>query len=119
MGLSFAVGLGFFTSVLIGNKRDLRFALGYVLRAWFFVTPVIYPSSLVPERWRAVATMNPMTTVVELFKRGMLGAQPNEDPGHLPATIPLLALSLVAGVWFFARVQKLRARPDADGDDED
>jgi lipopolysaccharide transport system permease protein len=117
--LVLAVGVGLFTAVLVGNKTDLRFGLKYGLRAWFFLTPVIYPLSLVPERWRPLAALNPMTTIVELFKSGLLGPAGRGDVGHALITIPTLVLGFGMGLWFFSRA---KPRPDGGGpggEDED
>jgi lipopolysaccharide transport system permease protein len=117
--LLLAVGVGLFTAVLIGNKTDLRFGLGYVLRAWFFLTPVIYPLSLVPERWRPLASLNPMTTIVELFKWGLFGPAGGGDVGHAWVTIPTLVLGFGVGAWFFSRARMRPDGGDAGGEDED
>jgi lipopolysaccharide transport system permease protein len=117
--LLLAVGIGLFTAVLVGNKTDLRFGLSYVLRAWFLLTPVIYPLSLVPERWRPLASLNPMTTIVELFKWGLLGPAGRGDVGHALVTIPALVLAFAAGVWFFSRARMRPDGGDAGGEDED
>jgi len=114
-----AVGVGLFTAVLVGNKADLRFGLGYVLRAWFFLTPVIYPLSLVPERWRPLASLNPMTTIVELFKWGLRGPTGRGDVGHALITIPTLVLGFGAGVWFFSRAKPRLEGIDPGGEHED
>jgi lipopolysaccharide transport system permease protein len=119
--LLLVVGLGFFTSVLIGNKRDLRFGLHQVLRGWFFLTPVVYPLHLVPPRWRFIASFNPMTTIVEMFKRGLLGNKEHGDLGHFMVTIPLVGLIVVAGLWFFRSRRPAVPDEDAtfDGEDDD
>jgi len=46
-----------------------------VTQIWFFLTPIAYPSSVIPERWRWVAAMNPMTGVIEGFRWSLLGGQ--------------------------------------------
>jgi len=71
-GLALAIGI--WTSVLGANVRDVRYSMLYVLGFWFYVTPVIYPLSLVPHKYQALAQINPMTPIVELFRRGLFGA---------------------------------------------
>jgi lipopolysaccharide transport system permease protein len=103
--LLLALGLGFFTSVLGAEKRDVRYALPYLFRFWFFLTPIVYPLDAVPVEWRWLAALNPMTTVVEMFRRSLLPTS-----GSLPLTLVIstgliIALTFLAGLWFFARTE--------------
>lgn len=104
MGLMLALGIGLFTAVLGASARDVRFTLTYVLGFWYFVTPVIYPLEMVPEKARWVAELNPMTPIVELFKWGLL------DAGSVRPTGLAIAAALIVGVWiaglrFFGRYE--------------
>ena len=63
-----ALGVGFWLSALNVEYRDVRYALPFVNQFWLFVTPVVYSSSLVPERWQVVYDLNPMVDVVEGFR---------------------------------------------------
>lgn len=60
-----SLGIGMLLSALTVKYRDVRFAIPFLIQAWMFVTPVIYPASLVPERWRWVLALNPMAGLVE------------------------------------------------------
>jgi lipopolysaccharide transport system permease protein len=98
----FALAIGLWTSVLGANARDVRFALGYGSQFWFYLTPVIYPVSAIPERWRWLAKVNPMAPVVETFKWSTLGI------GHLDVRALLLSIAVIllllsGGFWFFNR----------------
>ena len=104
LSVSLAGAIALFTSVLGATTRDMRFTLSYITGFWFFLTPVIYPLSQVPERFQALAQVNPMTPVVELFKWGLL------DGGHVTAggliwTACLIAVIATAGLWFFVRAE--------------
>jgi lipopolysaccharide transport system permease protein len=61
------------TSALNVKYRDVRYALPFLLQLWMFATPVIYPSSLMPERWRWVLAVNPLTGLIEGFRASLLG----------------------------------------------
>ena len=80
----------------------MRFGLRYVLRFWFYLTPVLYPMSQVPPNLHWVIYLNPMASIVETFKWGILGV------GQFPG-LPLVASALIMlvvgslGVWFFTR----------------
>lgn len=105
MGIGAALGIGLFTSVLGAEKRDIRFILRYILRIWFFVTPIVYPLSLVPNQWRPLMAYNPLTTVVELFRWGLLGI-PSDLTGDQIVISVLTVLALgAAGLWFFTRAE--------------
>lgn len=100
VSVMFALGIGFWTSVLGATARDVRFTLGYILQFWYYLTPVIYPLSLVPERWRWLVALNPMAALVETFKWGTLGiGQPNLP--SLGIAIAITGLTFVVGLWFF------------------
>ena len=53
--------------------RDVRYALPFMIQIWMFVSPIIYPSSLVPEEWRWVMTLNPVSGLVEGFRASLFG----------------------------------------------
>jgi lipopolysaccharide transport system permease protein len=102
VSLLFAVAVGLWTSVLQVRYRDVRYGLRYFMPFWFYFTPVIYPLSTIPEQWRWVVAVNPMTAVVEAFKWGTLGY------GHLSASsvatsLTLVAITMISGIWFFTR----------------
>src|SRR5262249_8105037 len=89
----FSFGLGIFLSALNVRSRDIRYALPFVMQTWLFVSPVIYPSSIVPEAWRWIITINPLSGVIEGLRAALFG-QPFYWPG--------LAYSAAATVaWLF------------------
>jgi lipopolysaccharide transport system permease protein len=68
-----ALGIALWTSALNVKYRDVRHALPFVLQVWMFVSPVIYPSSMMPERWRWVLALNPLTGVIDGYRASLLG----------------------------------------------
>jgi len=102
--LLLGLGIGLFTSVLGANARAVRFTLSYMLGFWYFVTPVIYPLSMVPERFRWLAELNPMTPIVELFKWGLIDAGAVRPTGLSIAGL-LIVVVWVTGLWYFSRVE--------------
>lgn len=97
-----AQSLGLWLSVLGAQARDVRFGLRYVTGFWFFLTPVIYPVSAVPESVRWLTYVNPVTAPVELVKLGVLGV------GTVPlvaliATAVMIVVAATAGMAFFLR----------------
>jgi lipopolysaccharide transport system permease protein len=68
-----ALGVGIWFSALNVKYRDVRYALPFLIQIWFFVSPIIYPSSLVPEEWRWLPALNPLTGIIESFRASMFG----------------------------------------------
>jgi lipopolysaccharide transport system permease protein len=83
----FALGVGIWFSALNVRYRDVRYALPFLIQIWFFLTPIIYPSSLVPEEWRWLLALNPLTGIVESFRASLFGRQ-----------VPWLALAYSGGL---------------------
>lgn len=104
LAVCFALGLALWTSVPAMAARDVRFTLGYVLGFWIFLTPVLYPLSAVPEKWRGWAALNPMAAIVEAFKFGVLGIGAIY-PLHLAVATLLIVATLTGGLIFFVRAE--------------
>ena len=104
LSVALAGAIAMFTSVLGASTRDMRFTLAYITSFWFFLTPVIYPLSQIPERFQALAQVNPMTPIVELFKWGLLDGG-SVNPGGLAWACVLIVVIASAGLVFFARAE--------------
>lgn len=68
-----ALGVGIWFSALNVRYRDVRYALPFLIQIWLFVSPIIYPASLVPEEWRWAMILNPVTGIVEAFRASLFG----------------------------------------------
>src|SRR5215470_3076972 len=68
-----ALAVGMLLSALNVKYRDVRHALPFVVQLWMFVTPIIYPASIVPQRWRLLLALNPLTSVIEGYRASMFG----------------------------------------------
>ena len=71
----FALGVGIWFSALNVRFRDVRYALPFLIQVWFFVSPIIYPSSIVPDEWRWVLNLNPLAGLIEFFRAALFGRQ--------------------------------------------
>ena len=109
LAMATALGFGLWLAALNVRFRDINYIIPYLIQIWMYVTPVIYGSTLIPERFRFLLGLNPMTGVVEGFRWALLGrrladAQP---PGPLfLASIGIALLVLVSGVIFFRRTER-------------
>lgn len=108
LALTAALGVGLWLSALNVQYRDVRYTLSFLTQLWLFATPVVYPSSLVPEAWRPLYGLNPMVGVVEGFRWALLGA-PAPDPMMLVASAVASGVVLVGGLFYFRRMERVFA----------
>jgi lipopolysaccharide transport system permease protein len=99
------MGVGLWLSAATAKYRDLRFAIPFLSQLWLYATPIVYPSSLVPERWHWLLSLNPMAGVVELNRYAFLGTGTLDIRIISTGWIVTIVL-LVSGVLLFNKVQK-------------
>jgi lipopolysaccharide transport system permease protein len=105
MSMATALGAGLWLSALNVKYRDIRYAISFLIQFWFFATPVVYPSSLVPGVWRFFYGVNPMVGVVEGFRGALLGKGQIIGPIFVVSVI-VTALLLITGSFYFRRMEK-------------
>jgi len=103
-----AIGVGMWTSALNVKYRDIRYALPFVIQLWLFASPVIYPASLMPRKWRWVLWLNPLTGIIEGFRSALLGTNPF-DWTALGLSAALTLGVLVYAAYTFRRMEKVFA----------
>ena len=96
---SLAIGLWF--SALDAKYRDVQQLLPVLLQAWFFMTPVVYPISLIPEGWQSLYALNPLVGAVEGLRWSLLPGLPPPDPLIFALSGLGLILVLVGGLGLF------------------
>jgi lipopolysaccharide transport system permease protein len=99
------LGFGILVSSLTTKYRDLTFLVGFGIQLWMYATPVVYPLSQVPQRYRFLMNLNPMTSVVELFRRAFLG-QGTVSLSGIGCSWAVTLLVLALGILLFNRVEK-------------
>lgn len=105
LAVATALSVGLWLSALNVTYRDVRYTIPFLTQFWMFATPIAYPSSLVPEHWRAIYGLNPMAGVVEGFRWALLGK--TESPGSLLAvSVAVVLVLLVGGMYYFRRMEK-------------
>ncbi|MGH9967746.1 MAG: ABC transporter permease [Pyrinomonadaceae bacterium] len=92
-----ALGTGLLVSALTVKYRDLRHALPFIMQFWMFASPVIYPTSIVPENWRWILLANPMTGVLEGFRAALMG----QDFNWTLISISAVAATVLLGIAFY------------------
>jgi lipopolysaccharide transport system permease protein len=103
VGTAFAMGL--WLSALCVRYRDVQFAIPFLAQFWLFVTPVAYPSSLVPETWRTVYALNPMVGVVDGFRWALLGHELQLDR-TAAVSVAVTVVLLAGGIARFKRLER-------------
>jgi lipopolysaccharide transport system permease protein len=98
-----SLGFSIWLSGLTVRYRDIRHALPFVLQLWMFLTPIIYPLSVVPEKWRLFMYANPMTGIVEAMRASLRGYPFNWTAITFSVVIALLMLPV--SIRVFQRVQ--------------
>lgn len=103
--VAIALAIGLWLSALNVQYRDVRYTVNFMIQLWFYATPIAYPSSLVPEKWRVLYWLNPMTGVVDGFRWALLGSQPPSFP-LLVVSAAVTVVLLIGGVFYFRRMEK-------------
>lgn len=100
-----AGGTGMVLASLNAKYRDIKFTMPFLVQLWMFVSPVVYPASMVPERYRLIYALNPMTGVIEGFRSALLGTI------AFPAQIILVSMAVsvllfAVGIFYFRQTER-------------
>ena len=99
------LGCGLLLSAASAKYRDLQHAVPLLVQVWMFATPIIYPLSQLSPRAQWLAALNPLTSIVELFRRAFFGAG-TVTPGHVALSVGATLVVLVAGFAWFQKVER-------------
>ncbi len=100
-----SMGLGLFLSALNVKYRDVRYALPFFIQLLIFITPVIYPISIVSEKYRWILALNPMTGIIETFRSTFFGTAPIDWITLLISVITSL-IFLFFALWYFLKTER-------------
>jgi len=99
-----ALGVGLWMSALNALYRDIKYVVPFLIQFWMFASPVAYPSSLVPQRWRWLYGLNPMAGVIDGFRWALTGH--GQPPGALLlASSGMVVAVVLGGLFFFQRME--------------
>jgi len=108
LALITSIGVGLWLSALNVLFRDINYVLPFLTQFWMYLTPVAYPSSMVPSEWQVIYALNPMTGVVEGFRWALLGT--GQPPGIMTLVSSVVAvILLISGMFYFRRMERLFA----------
>ncbi len=100
-----AMGVSLVVSATNVKYRDVGHAIPFVMQIWMFVSPIVYPVSLVPEQWRFIYGLNPMAGVIEGFRWALLG-QTAPDPMVMAASFLVFVVFLVVSLVYFRQMER-------------
>ncbi|HKP36300.1 MAG TPA: ABC transporter permease [Pyrinomonadaceae bacterium] len=99
----FALGVGLVFASLTVKYRDLRHALPFVIQLWMFASPIVYPASVVPQKWRWLLLINPVAGIVEGFRAALTGT-PLDWP-HILISFAIIMIVLIVALYVFRRAE--------------
>lgn len=100
-----AFGSGLWISALMVRYRDFRYIVPFVVQFGLYLSPVAFKSSVVPDEWRLLYSLNPMVGVIDGFRWSILGEQNIYWPGLAISVVGVFFL-IVSGIWYFRKTEK-------------
>jgi len=100
-----ATGVGMFLAALNAKYRDIRYTIPFLVQLWMFASPIVYPASLIPEKYRLLYALNPMVGIIEGFRSALLGTV------AFPTQMILISMTVsvalfVFGLFYFKQVEQ-------------
>ena len=109
LAIASAMGVGLWVAALNVKYRDFRHLIPFIVQIGFFVSPVGFSSSIVPDRWRLVYSINPMVGVIDGFRWAIVGGGPHLYLPGVALSLVAIAVLLLGGVAFFRRTERFFA----------
>lgn len=100
-----ALGIALWLAALNVQYRDIGYVTPFLTQFWLYITPIAYPASMVPEKWRLLYYLNPMTGVVEGFRWALLGTSQGTPGIQLLVSFGVAILFLITGMMYFRRME--------------
>jgi len=100
-----ALAVSLFLSALNVKYRDVRYTIPFIVQVWMFASPVAYPISLVPEKWRLLYSLNPMAGVIEGFRWALLGKS-SPDFAVMAVSAVVVLILLLGGLVYFKKMER-------------
>lgn len=101
-----AMGSGLWLAALNVEYRDFRYIVPFIVQFGLYISPVGFSSSVVPEQWRLIYSLNPMVGVIDGFRWAILGGNSSIYLPGFALSIGLVVLILITGIWYFRRTER-------------
>ncbi len=106
LAIAAAIGAGLWIAALNVKYRDFRYVIPFIVQLGLYVSPVGFSSSVIPEPWRLLYSLNPMVGVIDGFRWALLGGEPHVYwPGFFLSTVLVGAVAVI-GTVYFRRTEK-------------
>jgi len=100
-----SLGVGMVLAALNVKYRDIKYTIPFLIQLWLFLSPIIYPTSIIPERFRFLSSINPVSGIIEAFRASLIPTK-QIDWALLSTSMILSLLILVLGWFFFTRTER-------------
>jgi len=101
-----AIGPGLWLCALNVEYRDFRFIVPFMVQLGLFVSPVGFSSSIIPEKWRLIYSINPMVGVIEGFRWAIIGNESKLNTDVISISVVISLALLFSGIWYFRKTEK-------------
>jgi lipopolysaccharide transport system permease protein len=105
LALMSALAVSLFLSALNVKYRDVRYTIPFLVQFWMYVSPVAYPVSIVPEKWKLLYSLNPMVGVIDGFRWALLG-KASPDFGLMAVSAAVVLALLLGGIVYFKWMER-------------
>lgn len=100
-----AMGVGMLFAAANVKYRDVQHILPFIIQVWLFITPIIWPMSMIPEKWRLVVALNPLAGIIEAFRACVVPTN-RIDPMFFAISISVTIIVVVIGATYFRRTAR-------------
>ena len=105
MALLTALSAGLWLSALNVRYRDIRYTIPFLTQLWMYASPIAYPVSIIPEKWRLLYSLNPLAGVVEGFRWALLGKE-SPDFSIMAVSAVVVLVVLLGGLVYFKKMEQ-------------
>jgi len=98
-------GIGMFLAAMNAKYRDIKFTIPFLVQLWMFASPIVYPASMIPEKYRLIYALNPMTGIIEGFRSALLGKM--AFPTSMITISAVVSLIIfICGLFYFKQMER-------------
>lgn len=101
-----SMGVGLWLAALNVEYRDFRYIVPFIMQFGLYISPVGFSSSIIPEKWRLLYSLNPMVGVIDGFRWAILGGDAKIYWPGFTLSMVLVAFLLVSGIWYFRKMER-------------
>jgi lipopolysaccharide transport system permease protein len=106
LAVATALAVGLWASALNVRYRDVGHTIPFLIQVWMYASPVVYPVSMIPEKWRLLYSLNPMAGVIEGFRWALLGKE-RPDFAVIAVSAAVVSIIMVGGIVYFKRMERI------------